>query len=144
MRSAYPTRDMIRRGWLRSSEDPKVEWSQLLRFFEINSLEERPKLTHGFAAKRSKSENEELSPIQTAWVYRVKHIADAMQVPRYSEKSLRNALSELKDFRVAPEEIRRIPRLLESCGVRYVIVEHLPSSKIDGVTFWINDKFLSP
>jgi HTH-type transcriptional regulator / antitoxin HigA len=44
------------------------------------------------------------------------------------------------NFREAPEEIRHIPQLLEKCGVRFVIVESLPSSKIDGVTFWLGPR----
>jgi HTH-type transcriptional regulator/antitoxin HigA len=32
-----------------------------------------------------------------------------------------------------------VPRILTECGIRYVICESLPSSKIDGVCFWLND-----
>ena len=39
---------------------------------------------------------------------------------------------------VEPEEIRHVPRLLEECGVRLVLVEGLPGGKIDGVCLWLN------
>jgi HTH-type transcriptional regulator/antitoxin HigA len=39
----------------------------------------------------------------------------------------------------APEEARKVPRVLAEIGIRYVIVESLPSAKIDGVSFWLND-----
>ena len=138
MRNAYPIRDMAHRGWIILSEDTEVVLSQLLRFFEIDTLEEKPILVAAAAARRSQSQGEDLSPIQIAWLYRVKHIANALQVPRYSEKSLKDALIQLKVYRESPEEIRYIPQLLEECGIRFVIVEALPSSKIDGVTFWLN------
>ena len=32
-----------------------------------------------------------------------------------------------------------MPRVLAECGVRFVVVEPLPNSKIDGVCFWINN-----
>ena len=32
-----------------------------------------------------------------------------------------------------------MPRILAECGIRYVIVESLPSAKIDGVCFWLNE-----
>ena len=32
-----------------------------------------------------------------------------------------------------------MPRIMMECGIRYVIVESLPSAKIDGVCFWLND-----
>ena len=139
MRNAYPMRDMALRGWIRFSEDTQVVMSQLLRFFEVNSLDDRPLLAISATPKRSEADSENLSPVQVAWLYRVKHIANAMQVPPYSENSLKGGLSQLKAFRENPEEIRLIPQLLENCGIRFVIVEALPSSKIDGVTFWLNN-----
>jgi len=138
MRSQYPVRDMALRGWIRASEDTQVIESQLLRFFEVASLEDQPK--HEYTAtRRTGSVRERLNPIQKAWLYRVKHIADTMQVPRYSAKSLRAAVEQLKAYREAPEEMRHVPKVLAECGVRLVIVEPLPSSKIDGVCFWPDD-----
>jgi HTH-type transcriptional regulator / antitoxin HigA len=137
MRCKYPIRDLILRGWIRSSEDTRVVESQLLRFFEISFLDEQPKLAWGVATKRSTPQNEELTAIQIAWLYRVKHIAETIQATEYSKKNLENAIISLMNFREAPEEIRHIPQLLVKCGVRFVIVEPLPSSKIDGATFWL-------
>ncbi len=138
MRNQYPIRDMALRGWIQPSEDSQVVESQLFRFFEIGSLNEQPRLAIMAATKRSNSASEGLNAIQTAWLYRVKHIADTMQITQYSKKSLKSALTQLMAFREAPEEIRHIPQLLEKCGIRFVIVEALPSSKIDGVTFWLD------
>lgn len=139
LRRQFPVRDMILRGWIVPSEDDKVVEGQLLRFFEVGSLDEQPKYAYAAATRRSGSAQEELNPVQKAWLYRVKHIADTMQVPRYSEKSLRAAVETLKTYREAPEEIRHIPKILSECGVRLVIVEPLPSSKIDGVCFWLGN-----
>ena len=138
LRSKYPMRDMALRSWLQLSEDAQVLESQVLRYFEISSLDEKPRLSFNPATKRSNSEKEELTPTQIAWLYRVKHIADTMQVPQYSKKLLRDALTQLASLTIEPEEIRHVPQILEKCGVRFVIVEPLPSSKIDGVTFWLN------
>lgn len=139
MRKAYPVRDMALRGWIRMSEITQVVESQLLRFFGVDSLDEQPRLAALAATKRSNSENEDMTSIQTAWLYRVYHIATAMQVAQYSKKSLKAAVESMMTMREAPEEIRQVSRLLEECGVRFVIVETLPSSKIDGITFWLNN-----
>lgn len=139
MRSVYPVRDMVLRGWLRMSEDTKVVESQLLRFFGIKSLDEQPKLVTLAAAKRSNIEVEDFTPTQRAWLYRVAHIAAGMPVSQYSKKSLKDAVTWMMSIRDTPEEIRQIPKLLANCGVRFVIVEPLASSKIDGVTFWLDN-----
>ena len=137
LRRQFPVRDMTLRGWILASEDVEVIESQLLRFFELDTLDDQPKYAYAAATRRSGSAQEELSPVQKAWLYRVKHIADTLQVPRYSEKSLRAAVETLETYRESPEEIRHIPKALSECGVRLVIVEPLPSSKIDGVCFWL-------
>ncbi len=134
MRTRYPVRDMTRRGWIEPSEDTQVLESRLLRYFEIKSLHERPKLV--YAAKQS-GEGEAASPLQSAWLYRVKHLAETMPAAPYSKRALLNALTELVALRETPEAVQQVPALLAKSGVRLVVVEPLPASKIDGVCLWL-------
>ena len=60
-------------------------------------------------------------------------------VARYSPSAVKSAIPLLSNLLSAPEEARKVPRILAECGIRYVIVENLQSSKIDGVCFWLND-----
>ena len=39
-----------------------------------------------------------------------------------------------------PDDLIHIPAILHKCGVRFVLVEHLPGSKIDGVCLWIDEQ----
>ncbi len=139
MRSKFPVRDMLLRNWLEHSEDTEVIESQLLRYFEVRTLDETPHFAHAIAAKRSASDTEELTPIQLAWLYRVKHIAETMKVPHYSQKRCKAALEQLRSYREYPEDLRHVPELLERVGIRFVVVGPLPSSKIDGVCLWLNE-----
>ena len=131
----YPVREMLRRTWVQTSDDVEVLESRLLRYFEISSLEDTPKLAY---APKKTGDSDETSPIQWAWLYRVKHIAEAMQVPPYSKKTLSMALSQLAVYLGASEEIRHVPQVLEKCGVRLVIVEPFSGSQIDGACFWLD------
>lgn len=145
LREKFPVRDMIRRGWLEASESVQVLEAQVKRFFEIGSLEETPRLAH--AAKRwaSSSGYEELTPLQTAWLFRVKQVASLQQAPAYSELALQRALPRLHELMRNPEDVQRVPEILEECGVRLVVVEPLPGSKIDGACLWLGDtEQLSP
>ena len=58
-------------------------------------------------------------------------------MPPYSEEKLRGSLDRLMALRTDPQETRHVPRLLAECGVRFVIVEPMKASKIDGVCFWV-------
>lgn len=137
LQSAYPVREMIKRGWIELSDAAMIE-TQLVRFFGKQDASEIPYFA-SHAAKKSGYEEREIPPAQLAWLFRVRQIARSVSAPRYSEKSLRAAIGEFQSLLYAPEEIRRVPRLLMECGVRFIIVEKLPNADIDGVCFWLDD-----
>ena len=133
--SAYPVREMIKREWIQEADAALLE-AQLCRFFNVDLPDEIPYLAH--AAKKTSYEDRDVGPVQLAWLFRVKQIANSISVPRYSEQGLRQALSRFTTFLYSPEETRHIPRVLMECGVRFVLVEKLPKAKIDGVCFWLD------
>ena len=133
-----PISDMIKRGWIDVDDMrdvPKVE-AALARFFGAKSVDEIEILPH--AAKKTDVVGD-VTPVQLAWLYRVKEITNEMLVPKYSHSAARGALAKLSALLSAPEETRKVPRILAECGIRYAIVESLPGAKIDGVCFWLKD-----
>ena len=142
LRSLYPVRDMVRRGWIEYSETPEVLQARVLEYFDVASIEDRPTLP--YASRRGGTVEDDLSPTQRAWLFRVHQIASTMQAPKYSEKALREALPDLRLLITEPEAAREVPQLLEDCGVRLVVVEPLPGSKIDGVCFWLGGQSPQP
>lgn len=134
LQNVYPVREMIRRGWLEDSDIGLLE-AQMMRFFCANDVGNIPYLAHA----AMKSDYSETTPVQLAWLYRVKQIASEMQVTAYSDAKLRALIADLPRYTIDPEETRHIPRALADCGIRYVVVETLPNAKIDGVCFWLND-----
>jgi HTH-type transcriptional regulator / antitoxin HigA len=136
LREKYPVRELVKRGWIVESENREVLQARVLQFFGVRSVDEAPAYPH--AARRSQ-QSVELNPIQWAWLFRVKHLASSFPSQPYSETKLRDSLSGLAALAAEPEEARHVPRILADCGVRFVIVEPVPGSKIDGVCFWINN-----
>ncbi len=135
MRSQYPIREMIRRGWLKADDAAELE-KQLANFFEVVDAAEIPYMSH--AAKKSSYEEKEIPPVQLAWLFRVKQIAKSIAVPKYSSNALKKSMDHMREMLIAPEEARHVPRILNECGVRLIMVEALPKSKIDGVAFWLD------
>ena len=140
MQNKYPVREMIKRGWIESTDAAMLE-TQLERFFEVPSADEIPYLAKAHAAygKKSRYEEKEIPPVDLAWLYRVRQVAKSMSVPKYSETALKKALTQLQELMHAPEETRHVPKILAECGVRFVLVEKLPQAEIDGVCFWLDD-----
>jgi HTH-type transcriptional regulator / antitoxin HigA len=134
----FPIAEMIRRGWIEveSPKDTERVEAELARFFGVASVDQIPNLA--YAAKKS-SEEDALTETQRVWIHRVRSIAEQQVVGRYSPANVRAAVDRLAELRVSPDGIRKVPRLLADAGVRFVVVQAMPSSKIDGVCFWLND-----
>ncbi len=130
--SDLPITDMIRRGWLKGVtdiKDPHLE-EALRAFLNTDAFPHAAKKTHS---------GTETTPAQLAWLHRVRQLAVDVPAPKYSRSNLVSALAKLKALLISAEGVRKVPRILMESGVRYVIVESLPSAKIDGVCFWIGD-----
>jgi HTH-type transcriptional regulator/antitoxin HigA len=113
----------------------------MMRFFGKNRVEDIPFIGTGeiapHAAKKS-SAYASTTPIQYAWLHRVMKIAEAIEGPSYSETSLRGSLQKIRAHFLDKDDLIRIPEILRNCGIRFVLVEALPGSKIDGVCVWVN------
>lgn len=133
-----PITAMIKRGWLDVTDPQNLKHIEagLTKFFGVQTVDEIEVLPH--AAKRTQV-SVNATPAQLAWLYRVKAIASELLVAKFSPQSLELAISALGKLTSAPEEARKVPRILAEAGIRFVIVESLPSAKIDGVCFWLDD-----
>ena len=134
-----PISAMVKRGWL-DTDDPQnlTEVSAgLIKFFGVSSLDEIEILPH---AARKTAVNSDPTPAQLAWLYRVRAIAGEQIVGKFSKSGLDKSIGRLHALTIAPEEARKVPRILAEAGVRLVIVETLPAAKIDGVCFWLADR----
>lgn len=135
VRDRFPVREMVKRGWVEPSDDQDVLEARLCEFYGIHNIDD--KLDLAFAAKRANPEKS-LSPLQRAWLFRVKQIATAMPMKiDYTPERLRDAMPRLHALMSDPEETRHVATVFADCGVRFVVVEFLPGSKIDGVTCWL-------
>jgi len=134
--SRFPVREMIRRGWVRFSENLDVLEQQFYEFFCINSIEDELGITH--YAKKTDTHSE-ATPLQIAWLYRVRALAAQQRISKYSREKLLLAVEKLKAMILAPEEVRHVSRTLSEAGVRLVFVEALPGSKLDGACLWLDE-----
>ena len=135
--ATFPVREMMERGWIESS-DPSLLDLQMLRFFEKEEVDAIPFVGAGqvLAHAARKQKYDTITPVQYAWLYRVKRIADQMDAPRFDRASLEAALSDIRARMLSKDDLRDIPKILFECGVRLVFVEGLRGAKIDGVCVW--------
>ncbi len=130
-----PIKDMVKRHWLEPSESVEVLEERVKRFFGVENLDEPIRLPH--AARRG---TKEITPAQMAWLFRARQLASAVPAKPFSAQSFKSGREELRELLPSAQEVSRVPRILSDAGLRFLIVEHLPQTRIDGVTFWLDDK----
>lgn len=132
----YPFRAMAKRGWIKGADSGADVHSELCRFFGVNDLQSVAQIGH---AARKATEGE-LTGEQLVWLYRVRQIAGEMMTPAFNPLEFEKVLDAFVELRNDPSNVRHVPRLLENAGVRFVVVEALPGSKIDGVCTWLDPR----
>lgn len=130
----FPIRQMCKRGWIQPSDNTDIVQHQIERFFDLSSIRDEPLFMH---AAKKKAETKKTS-LQNAWLFRTRELARAMHVARFNAKAFGDVFSELAKLLPNPEEVRHVPRILSDAGIRFVIVEPIQGSKIDGACYWID------
>lgn len=134
-----PISEMIKRRWIKA-EDAR-DFTEVERglsaFFGVSTSDEIEVLPH--AAKKTEVDSD-VTPVQLTWLHRVRSIAEEMYVKPSTTKLVKAAITKLARLRRHPEDLRKVPRILLECGIRFAIVETLPTAKIDGVCFWLNER----
>jgi HTH-type transcriptional regulator / antitoxin HigA len=133
--SKFPVREILKRNWIEPSDNIDVVEHRICRFYRINSVNDNLKFAHAAMA----DQYDDRAPLQWAWLYRAKELAEAASSVSFSVSKLRASIAKLRTILVAPEEIRQVPTILSEAGVRFVIVEFLAGAKIDGAAFWLDE-----
>lgn len=134
-----PIAEIVRRGWLPGVNDPDdtegVEVA-LARFFGVDSPENIPAIP--LAAKKTNVYGEPTGA-EKMWALVVRKIAATIEVPRYSPAAVREAIEQFKPLLRTRDGVVKVGPILSRAGIRFVVVESLPSARIDGVCTWLND-----
>jgi HTH-type transcriptional regulator/antitoxin HigA len=125
-----PVKIMQTRGWIRKVKTLPELQKELCEFYETNDLTSLPQLH--IAARASAISTPEIIASQLTWGFRVRKLAKSLHVSTFSKDKVMAKLGDLLKLAAYPEEIRKVPRVLADMGIRFVIVEHLPKTRMDG------------
>jgi HTH-type transcriptional regulator/antitoxin HigA len=127
---------MQRRHWIEESSNIEVVEAQFCQFFGIKAVDSEIAMAH--AARKSDDYGSVTVP-QLAWITRARNLAKSMVgAPKYTKALLNALLKELSNLKQEPESVAEIPDLLLRHGIRFLVIEHLPQTKIDGACFWLD------
>jgi HTH-type transcriptional regulator/antitoxin HigA len=131
-----PIKIMQARGWIKKTSDLMELEAELCRFYETKSLDIPPSLR--IAARTSAKPTPDVITAQIAWGYRVRELAKNLHVSNFNKDNVENNLKELMKLAAYPEETRKVPHVLANMGIRFVVVEHLPKTRMDGCALDLN------
>jgi len=126
-----PIAEMLKRGWLHTSESIEALEREVCAFLGIASLGEQPRPAASF--RQSQGQKPEVEA-EVAWIRRVEHLALAQRVEAFNP-DWENALQDLLALSGAPEHAAQVPPLLMGLGVHLLVVPHLPHTYLDGTAF---------
>ena len=134
--SLAPVKEMVKRRWIGETSDVGSLEGEVLRFFGLKDLDDEPVLC---VAARMSTTYKELSPSHKAWFCRAKQLARAVGSAKFQRKVFADGLADLRQLIASEHDVRRVPKILSDVGVRLVVIEHLPKTRIDGAVIWLDD-----
>lgn len=134
-----PVNEMIKRGWIESTYDVDVLRSRVEAFYG-RPLEQIDSGDLCYAARQGTEYGDNPTPAQRAWLRRARILAKAVHAESFTPSSVDLAIEKLRPLMSHAEEARHVPRVLAECGIRFLIIEHLPQTRIDGVCLWLDEQ----
>ena len=131
-----PVKDMERRAWIPKTNSAAKLEGELCKFFSISSIDEVPTIG---ANMRHGAGVDTMNPVQRAWCFRAKQLARSVHAENFTEKTFERGLNDLRKIAAWPEESRKVPAILSEMGIRFIVIEPLPHSRVDGAALWIDD-----
>jgi HTH-type transcriptional regulator / antitoxin HigA len=130
-----PIRDLQRRGWI----SPEAQTADELEAEITRFSGERPLSDVPTALPRKNAKLSEFSNAQSAWLMQAYHLAKKVNARTYSKASLKEGLPRIRKAAAKPEFAAKLPMMLAELGVRLVVIEDLPRTKIDGAAFFVEN-----
>lgn len=132
---AAPVKEMEKRGWIIPTKNHDDLRSELLRFYGDD-----PEVPLRFEAVARRSDPEgSFNPSHVAWLTRARQLAKLLPAARYSDEKFEKGLVKLRTLVYRPDYLEQVSKGLAQMGIRFVVVEHLPNTKIDGAAFWLDE-----
>lgn len=136
MFGTYPIREMQNRGWLSNTDDAGQLQGELCALLGVSRLDEQPSLKY---AARKSDDYSCTTPTQQVWLARARQLATRLSVERkYNDNTHANMMRELSQLKNEPEAVRHVPKILAKHGIRFMAIEGIKKSFIDGACFWLD------
>ncbi|MBN2194850.1 MAG: HigA family addiction module antidote protein [Polyangiaceae bacterium] len=124
-----PVGELVKRGWVSAGETVADLERSVCSFLGVEKVGDEPSLVVNL---RQSTQDGIERAAQRAWVKRVEHLARAQSVGPFEPTRLLAAIPTLVRDADSIEAVSGAPTALNGLGIRFVVVPHLPRTKLDG------------
>lgn len=132
-----PVRELKRRNWIPNTNDIDEMEISVRKLLNIDAITDQPNLS---VAARKSTSYEADTAAQIAWYCRCRQLAEGVAAAPYKDANWKPGVERLLALTENEADVRLVPKLLAEIGIRFVLVQHLRQTKIDGVAIWLNEK----
>lgn len=132
-----PISELIKRGWIKSTESLDELEKSVCELLGISSSQETPQIAVNFR------QSQILAPEDNAtivWCKRVEQVVSQQKVGDFNLEKLKEAIPELLEYAAIGEGIKHVPSFLLNLGVHFAIVPHLKKTYLDGAAFYFKGR----
>lgn len=133
-----PVSELIRRGWIRTTERIDELEHAVCEFLEIGDLHEEPRAP--VAKLRHTPSRDPETRAQVAWIKRAEALVRDQDVGQFDAAKFGKAIPSLFDLARSPSDVAGLPDALAGLGVHFVVVPHLPKTYLDGAAFRVGQQ----
>lgn len=133
-----PVAEMCKKGWLSKSKDAVELEKQVKDFWNVQSLDFdflKNSSNLKIACKKSDAYKQYDFYALQCWARQAKLCAEKIVVPTYDKEALENLYDEMHRFTIMPNGISEFLKQLQQCGVKFLVLEHLQKTYLDGAAF---------
>lgn len=141
----FPVAEMEKRGWITKTNDIAQSLKQVLAF--ANNSPDLDRISPPFHCPilaRQSATLGYLSPssrASRAWQYRVKELSEMTPVREFDHELFVNeGMKEIRSLAGSLRGVAQVPQTLAKYGIRFVIVQHLQNTKLDGAATWLDEE----
>ncbi len=133
-----PINDLRKRGWIDSKGNINHTQSDVLDLLQMSDVDDEPQISA--ATRKSNAEIVALTTSQRAWCFKSLKLASSLDAKPFNARRMSACQSAMRELTVDPDSASEVPAVLASFGIRFLVVEHLTGTKIDGATLWLSSR----
>ena len=139
----FPYTDLVKLEFVKAKSKAVEKVDELKKFFGVAKLAQIAQVKVYQPAYRVTNHNNISHEAIATWIQAGRIEAAKIETESFNKKKLKSVLEEIKDLMNMEninQSIEAIQKILANCGVAFVMLPHFKKTKINGATFWLDDR----